>query len=171
MAKKEREGTCKIPRCNLYAVTNGLCIYHSNMEVKKKAKEVDPFNIHGFTKLYDFYKYIWSSRIHKCYVTNKKLDWVEGTSYERSVFLHILPKSKYVEFKYYENNIVVGSPLIHHLFDNAILEDILEFEQENNCTFQALFELEQHLFQEYKTAFKKTRVLRKITQNYLEFKR
>jgi len=128
---------------------------------KKKVKE---------QSLIEFYNDIWDNREHKCFVTGDNLDYVAGTDFYRNVFAHILPKSKYKEYRLLSENVAILAPPIHLRYDNAVLEKILEFEQETGHSFLKLFQKEHDLFQEYKQKYGTRNTLRKITQKYLEYK-
>ena len=57
----------------------------------------------------EFLRDIWNKRLHLCAVTNQNL----GSEPNSMYFHHILPKSKYPQFEFNEENIVLLHPHIH----------------------------------------------------------
>lgn len=181
MAKKQIDPTiCSAPSCSSYKVPGSeYCFYHRKMYPAKKEKEVketNPFNSNGFKTQVQLFKSLWGSRKRKCFVTNQDLNIFDGSVHFISIFAHILRKSAFTEFRFYQNNIVFLSPdfkgqSVHHLFDNGTLGQILKFEVETGKSFETLFELEDIRYKEYEKSFGKKAVKRKIVDKYFESKK
>lgn len=88
--------------------------------IKRKHKPVD---IQAIEKRNAFFETIWNKRPHKCEVTGVSLGRIPNSMY----FHHILPKSKYPELEFIEENIIILHPDIH-----ARVElDIYKYEEIN----------------------------------------
>lgn len=74
--------------------------------IKRKHKVVD---IEAIEKRNQFFESIWNKRSHKCEVTGIYLGRIPNSMY----FHHILPKQKYPELEFIEENIVILHPDIH----------------------------------------------------------
>ena len=74
--------------------------------IQRKHKKVD---IEIIEKRNAFFETIWNKRPHKCAVTGVSLGRIPNSMY----FHHILPKSKYPEYEFDEENIVILHPDVH----------------------------------------------------------
>ena len=83
---------------------------------------------------------IWAERPHNSQISNIPIPNPDPAN-----FLHILPKAlnKYPKFKLNKQNIIIGTKLEHHLFDNDRSKII------NDPQWQWVFELEASLKQQY----------------------
>lgn len=61
------------------------------------------------TKRHKFFISIWKKRPHKCEVTGANLGKEPNSMY----FHHILPKNKYPELEFVEENIIILHPDVH----------------------------------------------------------
>jgi hypothetical protein len=74
--------------------------------IKRKHKLVD---IEAIEKRNAFFESIWNKRPHRCEVTKASLGTIPNSTY----FHHILPKNKYPNFEFNEDNIIILHPNIH----------------------------------------------------------
>ena len=74
--------------------------------LKRKTKEVD---VAAIEKRNQFFESIWNKRPHRCEVTGAVLGRIPNSM----SFHHILPKQKYPELEFIEENIVILHPDIH----------------------------------------------------------
>lgn len=123
-----------------------------------------------YKSLTQFYKQLWKERDHVCFVTKEPLDKYYYSSYRRNIFMHVIPKGKFPEYKFNCENMVLGTPQVHSLFDNAVLDQILKFEKETGHSFSPLFRLEVDLMRKYCEEFNVQVPLRKVTERYLDSK-
>jgi hypothetical protein len=168
---------CKKNGCSCYAAPERkYCFNHffleGEPELDGKDHAIDKFNPYGFRNQVELFRWCWETRMHKCYVTGQNLDGFDETSMFPSVFAHVIRKSAFNRFRLYPNNIAMVSPnykgySIHHLFDNAVFDKIIQFEDETGKSFRILFELEDIVYKEYKREIGTTTPPRKIVEKYL----
>jgi hypothetical protein len=169
MKKTKDKDCCEAGSCGLYkAPGSRYCFSHRGMYPEKKVKvvEIDKFNTENFTSQIELFKYKWDNSTKRCYVTGECLKKYEGGSKFLNLFAHVLRKSAFKEFRLYPNNIVLLSPEIHTMFDNAVLSNIKKFEEETNKHFDTLFELEELRYNEYAREFGRGTPIRKIIDRY-----
>jgi len=77
----------------------------------------------GIEKRNNFFKSIWSKRPHKCAVTGANL----GNEPNSTYFHHILPKQKYPDLEFNEDNIVILHPHVH----GSVEMDMYKYEEIN----------------------------------------
>lgn len=89
----------------------------------------------------EVFKMIWDERPHKSQIGGEKINEAKPVN-----FLHVLPKAKnkYPKFKLLKENIILGTPEEHRLWDEC-RETI-----RNNPKWQMMFELEEVLINKYK---------------------
>lgn len=158
--------TCQYKECNNPVFSHGYCRWHQFAREDKKPQrnkpaiilpkpEFNPMNFKSQLQLFEF-KWVTSPRV--CIVTGIPLDvfYYSGQSLRVSIFMHVLSKKKYPQFRMWPDNIALGSPKVHHLFDNGSLSEILKFEKDikyygtkKPCSFRLLFKIEEDLHNTY----------------------
>ena len=73
-----------------------------NKENRNKKRELHKADV-------EFYLSIWKNAKRRCYVTEKYLGNEPLTTY----FHHVLPKSRFPEYRYCEWNIILVTPEVH----------------------------------------------------------
>lgn len=92
---------------------------------------------------------IWGDRLHRSFVSGKNLDKFAKDDRYYSLFMHVLPKGKYPKFRLKKENIVLGTPWEHILFDQGTVEQRHEYALRNNISWKPLYELRDSLIEEY----------------------
>ena len=101
--------TCKKEGCNNSVWSKGMCKYHippsmlKSKGFKKKYKKRTEEEIEEGIKMKEFFMKIWNSRSHYSEVSNT---WL-GPEPLTLFFHHIMPKKKYENLKFEEENIVL----------------------------------------------------------------
>lgn len=120
-----------------------------------------------FKSQIELFKYKWQNSNHKCFVTDEKLDKYLNSPFALSLFAHVLRKSAYPELRLDPNNIVLLTPEVHELFDNAVYDRIKKFEKLSGKSFRVLFEFERTTHGLYTCEYGKKVPERKILDRYL----
>lgn len=98
---------CKIEGCNNPIWGNRLCVNHkprkSLPQSKLNRSVFSAGNVKEISEMKEFFFSIWKNRPHYSEVSNDYL----GSEPLTVFFHHILPKEKYPEAKYDENNIIL----------------------------------------------------------------
>lgn len=117
---------CSNEGCNNPSWSKGLCKNH----IPKKPIKVGHVFWKSLTiaspvrnQMHVFFKSIWIKRKHRCEITNVSL----GKEALSVYFHHVLPKSKYPEAAFDEENIILLAPDIH---ENVEI-DIYRYEEIN----------------------------------------
>jgi hypothetical protein len=115
------------------------------------------------------FKLLWGILPRKSFITGLWLREFENTPFFFSMFCHVLAKgqNKYPYFKHYMRNIVLLTPLEHHLYDNGTADQrisyALEVEEASGGKITAdwgrIEALRQDLLKEYREHFPTTRGL------------
>jgi len=90
------------------------------------------------------FMHVWNTRKHVSEISGKNLDTVPDFLFF-NCFMHILSKGKYPKFKLSEKNIMLGTPLEHHLIDFGTEKERKEYEKENNCSFAVFYDKKEQL--------------------------
>lgn len=119
---------CEIKDCENPVWSKKLCRFHfqkqnppkkiSYKSAKQKVKDIEKKE--RTKKLHEWFLEIWDERKEKdefgyfvrCFETNKKM-YEQYYKYNTSVYHHVLLKSKYREFEFNRENIVIILPEIH----------------------------------------------------------
>ena len=98
---------CKIEGCNNPIWGSGLCINHKPRKPLPKNKlntfNKKPQNVESIQQMKDFFLELWKKRSHYSEVSGKLL----GNEPLTVFFHHILPKNKYPEAAFDEENIIL----------------------------------------------------------------
>lgn len=110
---------CKAENCQNNRFGGGYCISHQYLRTDKKIKGLKKVGTKTKTKLknyeavkendLNFYMEIWQERAHVCELTGLFL----GNEPLKTMFHHILPKSKYPQYRHTKKNIIVLHPMVH----------------------------------------------------------
>jgi len=142
---------CKNPEGALIVVRKGwcqICNYEQKQAKKKSAgKKASRYVFKRQpTGESEVFESIAETRDWVCFVTGERLNELTPTQ-----FMHVLPKAlnKYPKFKLYEKNIVLASNDTHFKWDHTSRSELRK-----DPRFNALFDLEEQLKEEYKTITK-----------------
>lgn len=116
-----RRNVCQEPGCKYPVFSHRFCKYHSqkNKPTPKKKfsrttkKSSDSNQNHE--KDSEFYMEIWDERPHVCYETGVILQ-----APYKTMFHHCLLKSKYPQFRYTKENILLLHPDVHSMVHSNI---------------------------------------------------
>jgi hypothetical protein len=165
--------------------SHGYCRWHQFQRpdkpsrIKQGRKIILPkmeFNPMKFKNQIELFEMAWRVCPHFCIVTGRPLDmyFYSGGCVKLSLFLHILSKKQYPQFRLWPYNILLGIPDVHHLFDQGTLDQILKFESETpyfntnqQSSFYTLFKAESELHDQYEILTKQKLKKRDLMQNYL----
>lgn len=96
---------CKIEGCNNYVWSGGMCKNH--IPKKQLVKRINVAKMEtkkdDYEKMCEFFKQIWNKKPHKSEISG---DYI-GPEPLSIYFHHILPKEKYPEAKFDEENIIL----------------------------------------------------------------
>ena len=123
--------TCKIENCNNTIWSNGLCKNHiprkplaKTKELSKVAKDVSfDDNDRNISDMNVFFLQVWAKRKHYSEVSGDYLGKEPLTIF----FHHILPKEKFPQAKYDDDNIILLTFDEHNNVEN----DIYKYEEVN----------------------------------------
>ena len=150
---------CNYPGCSITAVSSNLCWKHQGEKLAKKENN-------KFNSQVELFKYIWEKAPHVCFITKNNLDKYYKTELWFDLFAHVLRKSAYSKWRLEEFNIVLLSPEIHLMYDNAIYDKIKQWEKETGFFMKPLFLLESRLHDKYINEFNVKIFKRNICQMY-----
>ena len=148
MRKKFRK--CVISGCHQQVFAKGKCRYHYQRSQKPLPKTSgiksgipknisfekglsNNITIHSpFRTELEMFKWIWKSRKHKSFLTDRKLDFEEGENIWYNLFAHVLSKGQnmFPLFKLNENNIILLTPYEHSLLDHGTIQQRQDYSTE-----------------------------------------
>lgn len=151
-----RRNICSQDGCTYPVFAKKLCKYHQSFrtdkkptqpKVKKTTKKPQ-YKASGERTLFDS---IWSTRKRVSFVSGQELDKYNALGLYLNMFAHVLSKAqnKYPKFKLYDKNIVLLTPDEHYLLDFGTNEQREKYAQENDCSWQPLYDLRDYLKEEY----------------------
>jgi hypothetical protein len=92
---------------------------------------------------------IWEERPHKSFVSGKNLDVYRRGTFFVNLFAHVLGKGAFPRYKLNKENIVLLTPQEHHLLDAGTKDQRERYAEQNNCSWEKLYELKEKLKQQY----------------------
>lgn len=122
-----------------------VCNFKRKVKMKKDRAE---FLGEDFSEA-DMYRDIWSARPHVSFLSGKNLDEWHGTQRWYSLFAHVLNKGHYTKYKFYQNNIILLTPLEHTLLDHGTQDQRDNYAKKNGCDWGVIYELKERLRSQY----------------------
>ena len=134
----------KEPKCEICGGKHNTAFCWQNRKpIKRKSKNKPAY---GFKNQVELFNYVWdNTEPRKCFVSGEDLNKYYGTDRWYSCFMHILPKGRFTHWRLNPENIRLGSPEVHHLFDQGTEEQ----RANSGYDFRGLYELYDKLNKEY----------------------
>jgi hypothetical protein len=134
-------GICHKADCLNPIFSNKFCINHQYLRTDSKyidkqkdkrlrqyypVKKIGKNASFGYSSEKPMFDDIWDTRSHVCQFTNESLEQFYGTDLWYNCFAHVLPKGKFILFKYNPENIRLVYPEFHSIVDQGTKTDRLK---------------------------------------------